>query len=46
LIAAGLKNINISLDTFDAERFKKITRRDGFDRVHGNILLALEKGCA
>jgi cyclic pyranopterin phosphate synthase len=44
LIAAGLKNINISLDTFDAERFKKITRRDGFDKVHGNIMLALQRG--
>lgn len=44
LIDAGLKNINISLDTFDAERFKKITRRDGFDKVHGNILLALQRG--
>jgi len=44
LIDAGLKNVNISLDTFDAERFKKITRRDGFDKVHGNILLALQRG--
>ncbi len=44
LSEAGLKNINISLDTFDAERFKKITRRDGFDKVHGNILLALQRG--
>jgi cyclic pyranopterin phosphate synthase len=46
LIDAGLKNLNISLDTFDAERFKKIARRDGFDKVSGNILLALEKGSA
>ena len=44
LIDAGLENINISLDTFDAERFKKITRRDGFDKVRGNILLALQRG--
>ena len=44
LIAAGLKNINISLDTFDAERFKQIARRDGFDTVRTNILLALESG--
>ncbi|MEO8066506.1 MAG: GTP 3',8-cyclase MoaA [Flavobacteriales bacterium] len=44
LVAAGLKNINISLDTFDAERFKKIARRDGFGRVQANILLALERG--
>ncbi len=44
LISAGLKSINISLDTFDAERFRKITRRGGFDKVHGNILLALQRG--
>jgi cyclic pyranopterin phosphate synthase len=44
LIAAGLKSINISLDTFDAERFRKIARRDGFDRVHANILEALRRG--
>ena len=44
LIAAGLKNINISLDTFDAERFKKIARRDGFTRVWANIQQALQRG--
>lgn len=44
LMDAGLRSINISLDTFDAERFKRITRRDGFDKVHANILLALERG--
>lgn len=44
LVSAGLKSLNISLDTFDAERFKKITRRDGFDTVHANILLALQRG--
>lgn len=44
LIDAGLKSINISLDTFDAERFRRITRRDGFDTVHANILLALQRG--
>lgn len=44
LIDAGLNSLNVSLDTFDAERFKKITRRDGFKTVHGNILLALERG--
>lgn len=44
LIDAGLKSINISLDTFDAERFRRITRRDGFDTVHANIQLALQRG--
>ena len=44
LIDAGLKGINISLDTFDAERFRQIARRDGFDTVWRNIRLALERG--
>ena len=44
LIDAGLKNINISLDTFDAERFRTIARRDGFEKVRANILMALERG--
>lgn len=44
LVDAGLKSINISLDTFDAERFKRIARRDGFERVWANIRLALERG--
>jgi cyclic pyranopterin phosphate synthase len=41
LVDAGLRSLNISLDTFDAERFKRITRRDGFDTVWNNIRMAL-----
>jgi cyclic pyranopterin phosphate synthase len=44
LINAGLKSINISLDTFEAERFKQISRRDGFARVWSNIQKTLERG--
>ena len=44
LIDAGLKSVNISLDTFDAERFRNIARRDGFGTVHANILLAHQRG--
>jgi GTP 3',8-cyclase len=44
LIESGLKSINISLDTFDAERFKQISRRDGFDTVWANIRHALARG--
>lgn len=44
LIDAGLKSINISLDTFDVERFRAIARRDGLDTVWGNIQGALERG--
>lgn len=41
---AGLYGVNMSLDTMDAERFMKITRRAGSDIVRQNIDLALEMG--
>lgn len=44
LIFAGLRGLNISLDTLDAERFRSIARRQGLDTVWANILLALGKG--
>ena len=44
LIAAGLKSVNISLDTFDAERFRAIARREGFDQVWANIQAAIASG--
>ncbi|MEZ4737935.1 MAG: GTP 3',8-cyclase MoaA [Flavobacteriales bacterium] len=44
LIGAGLTNLNISLDTFDAERFSTITRRDGFATVWNNIQRAVVRG--
>lgn len=34
---AGVRNLNVSLDTFDAERFKRITRRAAYDHVWKNI---------
>lgn len=37
--AAGIKKINISLDTLNEEKFGTITRRDYFNRVLGNIEL-------
>jgi cyclic pyranopterin phosphate synthase len=40
----GVKNINVSLDTLDLEKFKKITRRNEFSRVHQNILLLVKEG--
>jgi cyclic pyranopterin phosphate synthase len=36
--------LNISLDTLSREKFAKLTRRDRFDRVAGNIRLAVESG--
>ena len=37
LYEAGLRRINIHLDTLDRERFEKITRRDEFGRVMAGI---------
>lgn len=36
---SGVKDINISLDTLNREKFNEITRRDYFDRVLNNINL-------
>ena len=44
LIDVGLRSLNVSLDTFDAERFRKITRRDGYDVVWANIQEAHRRG--
>ncbi len=33
LVAAGLRRVNVSLDSLDPERFARITRRDALDRV-------------
>jgi cyclic pyranopterin phosphate synthase len=44
LRAAGLKRINISLDTLRRERFSAITGRDDFDRVRAGIKAAFKAG--
>ena len=44
LKAAGLKRVNISLDTLDRERFKKLTFRDRFDDVIAGIEAAKSAG--
>ncbi len=44
LAAAGLKRINISLDTFDRDRFLAITRRDDLTKVLDGIDAAIEAG--
>jgi cyclic pyranopterin phosphate synthase len=41
---AGLRRINISLDTLDPGRFRQLTRRDGLDRVLAGIQAAREAG--
>ena len=44
LRAAGLRRVNISLDTLDRERFVAMTRRDELDHVLDGIDAALEAG--
>jgi GTP 3',8-cyclase len=44
LAAAGLRRINISLDTFDRDRFLAITRRDDLHKVLDGIDAAIEAG--
>lgn len=44
LKAAGLKRVNISLDTLNSTNFEKITGRSGLDKVLAAIELALELG--
>jgi GTP 3',8-cyclase len=44
LKAAGLKRVNISLDSLRRERFFQITRKDEFDRVWTGIEAALKVG--
>lgn len=42
LIEAGIKTVNISLDTLQPEKFFMITRRDIFHQVRSNIELLLQ----
>jgi cyclic pyranopterin phosphate synthase len=44
LRAAGLRRVNISLDTLDEQRFTAIARRPGLDRVLAGIDAAVEAG--
>jgi cyclic pyranopterin phosphate synthase len=44
LYSAGLRRLNIHLDTLDRERFKQITRRDDLPRVLAGIDAAVRAG--
>ena len=46
LAQAGLKRVNISLDTLDKDKFKRITRFGDFERVWSGILAAEQAGLA
>jgi cyclic pyranopterin phosphate synthase len=44
LFDAGLRRLNIHLDTLDRERFRQITRRDDFGRVMAGLDAAAKAG--
>jgi cyclic pyranopterin phosphate synthase len=44
LVAAGLRGVNISLDTLDADRFARITRGGDLGRVLAGVYAALDTG--
>lgn len=44
LVAAGLRRINVSLDSLRPERFEELTRRNDLDRVLDGINAALAAG--
>ena len=44
LASAGLKRVNVSLDTLDPGRFRELTRRDGVEQVIGGLLAAKRAG--
>ena len=44
LVAAGLRRVNVSLDTLRRDRFVELTRRDQLDRVLDGIAAAQEAG--
>ena len=41
---AGVKSLNVSLDTLKEDQFKSITKRDHFDKTRSNIELLLAEG--
>ena len=43
LESAGVKSLNISLDTLNKEKFNLMTRRNQFERVYENIQLMIQK---
>ena len=44
LVKAGLRRVNVSLDTLDPGRFRELTRRDGVEQVVEGLLAAKRAG--
>ncbi|MEL7148976.1 MAG: radical SAM protein, partial [Bacteroidota bacterium] len=41
---AGLKDVNVSLDTLQSSKFFELTRRNQFEKVYQNILNCIDEG--
>ena len=44
LKACNVQNINVSLDSLNADKFNQITRRNDFEKVYKNIMLLIAEG--
>lgn len=44
LKSCGIRNINVSLDSLNTEKFNQITRRNDFEKVYKNIKLLINEG--
>ena len=44
LFDAGLRRLNVSLDTLDSGRFRELARRDGVDKVLAGLEAAKRAG--
>ena len=42
---AGIKSVNVSLDSLDEDSFNKISRRNYFKEIKANIDLLIENDC-
>ncbi|MCG2461221.1 GTP 3',8-cyclase MoaA [Flavobacteriaceae bacterium F89] len=40
----GITNVNVSLDAIDKATFERITRRDQYDTVYGNLIRLISEG--
>jgi len=40
----NIKNLNVSLDSLQAEKFNTITRRNNFEKVYTNLFLLIKEG--
>lgn len=44
LKSCKINNLNVSLDSLQADKFNTISRRNNFDRVYSNLMLLIKKG--